>query len=64
MPHPDTDQDDHEIEDEFDEYMIEEEDENEEEDDGGVNPVSQKSPNRLAKQAWVASLNHGVPKAN
>jgi E3 ubiquitin-protein ligase HUWE1 len=41
LPHPDTDQDDHEIdEDDFDEDMIEEEDEDEEddedEDDGGV----------------------------
>nr|GEV63223.1 E3 ubiquitin-protein ligase UPL2-like [Tanacetum cinerariifolium] len=36
LPHPDTDQDDHEIEDEFDEDMIEEEDEDEEDDDGGV----------------------------
>ncbi|KAI3693243.1 hypothetical protein L6452_33075 [Arctium lappa] len=35
-PHPDTDQDDHEIEDEFDEDMIEEEDEDDEDDDGGV----------------------------
>nr|GEW74958.1 E3 ubiquitin-protein ligase UPL2-like [Tanacetum cinerariifolium] len=34
LPHPDTNQDDHEIEDEFDEDMIEEEDE--EDDDGGV----------------------------
>ncbi|CAI9266412.1 unnamed protein product [Lactuca saligna] len=36
LPHPDTDQDDHEIEDEFDEDMIEEEDEDDEDDDGGV----------------------------
>ncbi|GKB59441.1 tRNA modification GTPase [Tanacetum coccineum] len=36
MPHPDTDQDDHEIEDEFDEDIIEEEDKDEEDDDGGV----------------------------
>ena len=46
LPHPNTDQDDHEIEDEFDEDMIEEE-----EDDGGVNPASEKAPNRLARQA-------------
>ncbi|KAI3491195.1 hypothetical protein L1887_44441 [Cichorium endivia] len=36
LPHPDTDQDDHEIEDEFDEDLIEEEDEDDEDDDGGV----------------------------
>ncbi|GKA41702.1 hypothetical protein Tco_0734362, partial [Tanacetum coccineum] len=36
LPHLDTDQDDHKIEDEFDEDMIEEEDEDEEDDDGGV----------------------------
>ncbi|KAI3685801.1 hypothetical protein L6452_35059 [Arctium lappa] len=36
LPHPDTDQDDHEIEDEFDEDMVEEEDEDDEDDDGGV----------------------------
>nr|XP_043635676.1 E3 ubiquitin-protein ligase UPL2-like [Erigeron canadensis] len=35
LPHPDTDQDDHEIEDEFDEDMIEEEDEDDEDDDDG-----------------------------
>ncbi|PWA63307.1 mitochondrial Rho GTPase 1 [Artemisia annua] len=40
LPHPDIDQDDHEIDDEFDDYMIKEEDENEEGDDGGVNPFS------------------------
>ncbi|GKC54206.1 hypothetical protein Tco_1076951 [Tanacetum coccineum] len=36
LPHPDTDQDDHEIENEFDEDIIEEEDKDEEDDDGGV----------------------------
>ncbi|KAI3760741.1 hypothetical protein L1987_51140 [Smallanthus sonchifolius] len=36
LPHPDTDQDDHEIEDEFDEDIIEEEDEDDEDDDGGI----------------------------
>ncbi|XP_024977054.1 E3 ubiquitin-protein ligase UPL2-like isoform X1 [Cynara cardunculus var. scolymus] len=37
LPHPDTDQDDHEIdEDDFDEDMIEEEDEDDDDDDGRV----------------------------
>ncbi|CAK7347286.1 unnamed protein product [Dovyalis caffra] len=37
LPHPDTDQDDHDIDDdEFDEEVLEEDDEDEEEDDGGV----------------------------
>ncbi|EEF35034.1 E3 ubiquitin protein ligase upl2, putative [Ricinus communis] len=37
LPHPDTDQDDHDIDDdEFDEELLEEDDEDEEEDDDGV----------------------------
>ena len=47
LPHLDTGQDDREIEDEFDEDMIEEEDEDEEANDGGVKPASQKAPNKL-----------------